>query len=204
MSIGHRFMGDELFEIVPRPWRQLAGPEKLPITDYARLLWMRQLHEQGHQRVVWLDADILMLDASFMPPHGDFMCRELWFFIDSKGQIRHFDAVNNCAMSFEAESPLLAWYLEACRVAPEAAPLPKLALGPDILRQRDLTHRLPRIDSIPTLSPFLIEAVQRDDERVLRGVRSLWRGAPAALHLAGSVADNEAMEILIDRLAAGF
>ena len=183
------FLGDEFFDIVPPVWRAEAGPEKLPATDYARLLWIRRHHQEGHDHVVWLDADILILNQQFRLPQDDFLCRELWIYEQAEGGYGGIPAVNNCAMGFRAGSPLLTWYIDACADAPRDGFLSKLALGPDLLKVRHRASPLPTISSIPTLSPLLIQALLRDDEELLRAFSKLWGAPIAGVHLCSSVGD---------------
>lgn len=212
-GIERRLIGDELFEPVPQEWRTAAGPEKLPVTDYARLLWIRRLLEEGYGQVIWLDADILMLDMDFVPPPGDFFCRELWVYRRKDGRDGAIDAVNNCAMGFTAGSPLLSWYLSVCADAVKDGPVTRLALGPDVLKRRHRSEPLPLTEAIPTLSPRLVYGILRNDEELLDTFRWEWPAPIAAAHLCSSLGDKGspgggllqagAMERLIDKLLAG-
>ena len=212
-GIERRFIGDELFDPVPPEWRAAAGPEKLPVTDYARLLWIRRLLDEGHDQIVWLDADILMLDPAFVPPPGDFFSRELWVYRLKDGRDAALDAVNNCAMGFTAQSPLLSWYLSACADAPEAGPVKRLALGPDMLKRRHRLEPLPLTEAIPTLSPRLVYGILRGDEALLDTFRWEWPAPIAAAHLCSSLGDKDspgggvlqgdAMDELIEKLQTG-
>ena len=63
----YRFIGDELFDQVP-DWymRKVAG--RMPIaSDLGRLLWIKNLLEQGEaDTVVWLDADVLVFAPALL------------------------------------------------------------------------------------------------------------------------------------------
>jgi hypothetical protein len=208
LGVERRLIGDELFEPVSAAWRTAAGPEKLPLTDYARLLWIRRLHDEGHRRVLWLDADILILEKNFALPVGDFVCRELWAFQTGE-QLHARSAVNNCAMAFTASSPLLNWHLDVCATAPSRGPLHRLALGPRLLTERRAITPLPLITTVPTLSPLLINAILHQNSALIAAFRSLWEAQIGAVHLyrsLGHTADGPALvdprsyDQLIDKL----
>ncbi len=208
----YRLIGDELFDRVPSDWRAAIGPEKLPVTDYARLLWIEHLLGQGYERVIWMDADILFLDMDFVPPPGDFFCREMWVFRRPDHHIGRLDALNNCAMGFAAGSGLLAWYLDACAKAPGPKPLHKLGLGPNLLKVRHRSSPMPCTDAIPTFSPLMIRAVMRGDLDLLKTYQREWAAPIAAVHLCSSLSNGQegtdaaAKQILdatLDKLQAG-
>lgn len=209
-GFGYRAIGDALFDHLPNDWLDRAGPEKLPRTDYARLLWIRALHAVGVCRPIWVDADILVLDADMEVPGQDFLCREQWFY-RRPGMIgalvRH--AVNNCMMGFGTGSALLDWYVDACTRAPDAGPLDRLALGPMMLTARHANDPLPMIDRVATLSPLWINALLGGNRTLTDAFRASWRTPIQAVHLCrslGHTADGPALvrphlyAALIDRL----
>ncbi len=202
-GITRRLIGDELFDLVSPDWRRMAGPEKLPLTDYARLLWMRHLHQEGHERVIWLDADILMLNMMIELPAVDFVCREFWFAPTEEGEPAHLAAINNCAMSFQQGSSLLSWYLEQCEEAPKGGPLKKLELGPYLLSGAHDASSMPCLLSIPTLSPYLIEAVLQENFEVLGYFRRTVPWPIDGVHLCSSVSDTTHMDAAVDKLQGG-
>ena len=211
-GVDYRLIGDELFDPVPAAWAAAAGPERLPLTDYARLLWIERLLAEGAGQVIWLDADILVVDPALAFPGGDFFCRELWLYRSSDDGLPHVrPSVNNCAMGFLKGSPLLDWYLTACRAAPDMAPLHRLALGPALLGARHAVAPLPLADSVLTLSPALMGALLGDNRGLLDGFRRLWDAPVGALHLCRSLGDTgdgpalvlpDVYDHLLDRLEA--
>lgn len=211
-GLERRLIGDELFDPVPASWRAAAGPEKLPLTDYARLLWIERLLGEGYERVIWLDADVLMLDMNFVPPPGDFFCREMWVYRRPDGRDGALDSINNCAMGFVSGSALLDWYRTACAEAPSEKPLSRLALGPDMLKRRHRASPLPWTEAIPTLSPLMIRGILRGDKELLETFLWEWKAPMAAAHLCSSLreppdgaepAQRSVMDAAIDRLQAG-
>src|SRR5690606_10192062 len=62
---GYEFVGDEIFGKVP-PWYLEKVADRRPVaTDYARLALLHEaLHEGRADRVIWLDADVLVFDPT--------------------------------------------------------------------------------------------------------------------------------------------
>lgn len=199
----YRFIGDELFDPIPQPARAACRGATLPLTDLGRLLWMRRLHEEGWDRVIWLDADVLVLDPT-LRIDGEGVGREAWISRAPGGGFRALPGVNNCAMSFAAGSPLLARYLAAALEAAEgltAAPHPR-ALGPDLLLRLHRAAPFPLIPDIAMLSPLVLGALDAGDPAPAAAHDAVWAGPVRAANLCGSLADHRAMARIVERLAA--
>jgi hypothetical protein len=194
-------LGDEFFDVVPLVWRKQAGREKLPVTDFARLLWMRNFHQEGFHRVIWVDADVLVLDQQMQARGGDLFCYEVWIVRDPDGHLAFRPSINNCFMAFEAQSPLLDWYLRTCESA--EGPLDRVALGPVLLETRAKSGPLPCHLSIPTFNPLLVEAFLEDDEEILRFFRDKWPYPIEGVHLTSSIALHGRMEEAIKKMEFG-
>src|SRR3712207_5158733 len=95
-GFGYRLLGDELFDILPAGVDLRSAPQGLAATDLARLLWCRRFLDEGFARVVWADADILVLSAgAFTLPDAPYLlCRELWTGLE-EGKVAYVWAVNN-------------------------------------------------------------------------------------------------------------
>lgn len=184
----YEMLGDELFDPLPEEWVAMAGPLALPRTDYARLLWIKRLHDKGHARVIWIDADVLVIDGRLSLPPEDFFCREDWIFAED-GDSRLFvrSGVNNCAMAFASGSPLLDWYLERCRLEPADGPLRRLALGPKMLSERHRAAALPLIGTVATISPWVMQGLLNADSRRIETFFSIWQAPVEAAHICRSL-----------------
>lgn len=187
----YRVLGDELFEPLPAQLTMLGPPPALPATDLARLLWCRRLLEEGWRRVIWLDADIFVIDpdAFRIGAEDEYrLCRELWTWSED-GLLHGRWAVSNCAMTFTHGQPFLARYIALCEEEARAAaqPLHRLALGPTLLTRIDREAPLPQIRTVATLSPLLIEAIRRGADALLNAFLVEWQAPVHAVHLCRSL-----------------
>ena len=63
-GVEYRFVDDSFFERCPAWYREKVHADKLLMSDLARLIVARELHDEGFERVVWVDADLLVVAAA--------------------------------------------------------------------------------------------------------------------------------------------
>lgn len=63
-GFAYRFLDDRFFERAPAWYRERAGHHPLPVSDLARLNVARELLDEGWERTVWVDADVLVFDPA--------------------------------------------------------------------------------------------------------------------------------------------
>lgn len=189
----YRFLDDALFDPVPAAFAARCGDERLPVTDYARLLHARRFLAD-YERVIWLDADILVLAPerfAIDPASPHLLCRELWTWKEEDGRRRGRWTVNNAAMAFSRSSRFLDFYIESCEAIVARAPPGRLSLGPALLAPLAALTALPLITSVPTVSPMLMADIVAGDPAGPRAHREAW-GAPVhAAHLCRSLLEGE-------------
>src|SRR4029079_13839139 len=56
----YEFVDDRLFDYAPAWVRERCGKQLLPITDVARMYLLRERLAHGWDRVIWVDADVLV------------------------------------------------------------------------------------------------------------------------------------------------
>lgn len=165
----YQFCGDELFEAVPPALcEKLAGRTPV-LADLARLLWLRQCHEAGHEWVLWLDADTLVLNPDWRPAPGVHtqFGDECWLQLGNQGRIDARYQPHNAFLLLNAASPVrdflifaiesLLTRVDAARVAPQFA-------GPKLLKA---LHNLVQFELEPAagaLSPLLQSALVEGGE----------------------------------------
>ena len=182
------FLHDELFDGLPKTFMEATETEKLPRTDLGRLRWMKRLHEDGWDRVIWLDADVFIFDQS-LDFDGDAVGREAWVSRGKSAQMRVLRKVNNCAMCFDAGSPHLERYLAAAEAkadAMEGTP-GRLSLGPDIMTDLHFEEPFPLHPDVAMFSPPVLRALASEGGLALRAHEAAWGGAPKAANLCGSI-----------------
>ena len=112
----YEFIDDRFFEYAPAWVRQHCGKQLLPITDVARMHLIRERLAHGWQRVIWIDADVLVfaperfaIDAA--APYS--LCHELWLRVNASGQIETQEKVNNAVMVLTRDQPMLDFWIFA-------------------------------------------------------------------------------------------
>lgn len=188
----YRFIGDELFDPVPDNLRQACRGVVLPLTDIGRLLWLQKLLDEGWDRVIWLDADILIFDPD-LRIEAEAVGREIWISKGLRDGFRAAESVNNCVLSMSARSPLLARLLEATLAEAatfSAAPHPR-TLGPDLFRRLHAAQPLPVAPDIAMASPPMIAGLAGGDTSALAAHHAVWKGPVRAANLCGSLIEDD-------------
>lgn len=188
----YRFLGDELFDPIPADVRLACRGVVLPLTDIGRLLWLQKLLDEGWDRVIWLDADILIFDPA-LRIEAEAVGREIWISKGLSEGFRAADSVNNCVLSMSAGSPLLPRLVSAtlAEVAGFDAPPYPRALGPDLFRRLHAAAPLPTTADIAMASPLMIRALATGDPGPLAAHRAIWDGPVRAANLCGSLIEDD-------------
>ncbi len=200
----YEFVDDRLFDYAP-PWvRQRCGAEILPVTDIARLYLMRERLRQGWERVVWIDADVLVfaperfvLDDRL--PYA--LCRELWLHESGPQALETSEWVNNAVIVMTPGQPLLDFWLfaaeEILRTHPPG-PVGKLIVGTHLLT--DLAKAMPLrvLNDVGLFSPPVIRDLARGGGPAARAWAQRFGHPIAAANLCASLQDREAGGARVD------
>jgi hypothetical protein len=84
----YRYYGDEILDVLPGWYRDRLDGRIVHQVNLARLHIARDLLANGAERVVWLDADVLVFDPEAFDldaPEGFAFCREVWLDNDRDG-----------------------------------------------------------------------------------------------------------------------
>jgi len=173
----YRFIGDELFDQVP-DWYMLKVAGRMPIaSDLGRLLWIKQLLDQGEaDTVVWLDADVLVFAPSLLTIEPVSSCvfgQELWIQKKAhkvaqkgseqpqsqKGTWQARKNVHNALAAFGKDCPVLPFLIEVIQrmmgrvdanfIAPQM-------MGPKLLSNLHNLADFELLPSVGALSPDVI------------------------------------------------
>lgn len=112
----YEFVDDRLFDYAPAWVRERCGRQLLPITDVARMYLLRERLGQGWNRVVWVDADVLVFAPERFALDGDApyaLCHELWLRVSAAGEIESQEKVNNAVMLVTRRQPMLDFWIFA-------------------------------------------------------------------------------------------
>jgi len=170
----YQFVGDELFELAPEWFRQKAGRFTTIITDLARLLCIRQCLSAGADRVLWVDADVVVFRPDSLKINPDLAyayAKEIWCWKDKQGGIQTSLKINNAACLFRGTAEGLAHlneYIDDCLAIVERTP----KIGDHtLIGTRRLTAmgfaRLPVLPGFGLLSPAIMNAILTGDHEVL-------------------------------------
>lgn len=209
----YRFIDDALFSVLTEVERRSCAAQPVVASDLARLRWCQRLLREGAERVVWCDADTLMLDGAelALPVSGCAFGRELW--LQGKPTApKLYRKIHNACMVFNQGDPVLDFYAySAMRLitnhAASSAPAqtesphteaPQITMVPQLAGPKFLTHlhnvvQFPVLEAAQVVSPLLAFALLRKapnqeaaGDQVLRCYRAAWRQPPAALNLCAS------------------
>jgi hypothetical protein len=214
----YRFLGDEIFELVPE-WYKAKTDGRLPIqADLARLLLLRDALDQGYERALWFDADCLVfapeaLDIDAVTDSCAFG-RELWVAPDAKGRLKTWRSLHNAACLFRRGDPVLPFLIRATeRVVAKADPshIAPQMVGPKLLTALDAMGGFGRMDRVAGFSPAVLDDLAAGEGPALTVLRAALAKdgmpTPAAANLCASLCEGpeaEArMEAAIGRLLAG-
>lgn len=157
------FVGDDFLQLAPDWYRAKAGGEICPVTDLCRLLLARQLLGRGHQRAIWIDADMLVFrpEGLQLPLREGFaFTHEVWIEADRSGQVAPSHRVNNSIALFARDNPQLDFFIDAClRIASAREKLSKLDVGTSFLSSLRGILPFPLVEGVATLSPMLMRDI---------------------------------------------
>ncbi|MCR9279776.1 MAG: hypothetical protein NXH85_17595 [Pseudomonadaceae bacterium] len=201
----YEFVDDALFEGLPQAVLDNTSRRLSARSDLARLRLMQARLDAGYDRVLWLDADILLFAPQrlSLPDEPFAVGRECWLTETEPGRVRCSRAVHNAALFFTQGNPLLPFYqhaAEALLVRHDGDMVPQLA-GPKFLTLLHNAIAFPVIESVGMLSPRLAYALLADEFAVIDAFRRRHPERLAGFNLCASLAgEMPPMKEIIDRL----
>jgi hypothetical protein len=179
-GFAYRLEHDECFERVPADLRRRFAAQPVVLSDLARLYWLREVLEDGCDRALWVDADVLVFRDFAPPTRGDYLGRETW--VQARdGRLRSYRKVHNAWLQFERESSFLPFYLDraVALLRRAEAPVVPQFIGPKLLT------------AWHNLVPFAVE------ERIGMAAPPVLRDLLAALRSPGAAtAGTQALRLL--------
>lgn len=206
----YRFLGDEIFDVLPTAYREkLLG--RAPIqADLARLLLIQiALNEGGYQRAMWLDADTLVFNSNgFSIDIGaetSAFGREIWVAPDKKGKLKAWRNVHNAICVFHKGDTVLPFLIATVeRIIGRAEP-EKIApqmVGPKLLSALDSLYGFKLVDRVGAFSPEVIADLASGGgaalEKLHAETRRLRLDPPVAANLCASLAKSDENDPVMD------
>ena len=200
----YQFFDDSFFDVLPDWYRQKLSGRGPILADLARLLHIKAALEAGADRVIWCDADTLIIDGSWQPStttHSRFG-EEHWLQRDKSGRLEIRRQPHNAFMIFLQASPVLNFLIHTiesmiARVDPDHI-APQM-VGPKLLKA---LHNLAHFDLEPeagAMSPLLLKAIRQSDTKVIEFFVERSGQVPKCLNLCASLIDEIDLDIHIIR-----
>lgn len=182
---------DDRFLDLPPSWvRERCGRNLYAVTDVARLIWAQDVLSGDRQRVIWVDADVVVFDPVGLARHVEAarehgFARELFLHVSGCRTDPRW-GLNNALMVFDRHAPVLADYLQMCLERLEGCrdgEVPRTAMGPALLQQLDVAGCLHRIEGVGLFTPAMLEPFAAGRDALMRKYLSHCPVPPAAANL---------------------
>lgn len=167
----YRFIGDELFELLPEWFANAYAGRMLPLTDLGRLKAAAKYLQEGFTRTVWIDADVLIFDPDNFSVDTEFgfaFCRELW--LEKRwGATVADNRINNCVSVYEQGNAFLDFYLYAAQALAraKAQDLTDWDIGTNLLSTLGRTLPLPLLGNVGMFSAQIVRSLASEDDKLL-------------------------------------
>jgi len=211
----YRFVDDALLDLVPDWYREKAGATLPIVTDLARLRLIQALLADGHERAIWLDADVLVFDPKdfeIEATASHAFGREIWVQSAGGTRLRTYRNVHNAISVFVTGNSFLDFYADACEAVVRRH---KPGMAPQIVGTKLLTafHNLvgfALVDDVGMLSPLVLRDVAAGGgaalERLCAETPGRIRAANLCASLVGRTVDGVAvtadlLDLSCDRLS---
>lgn len=190
------FLGDEFLEMAPVWARQRCAQNIYALTDVCRLVWLRRKLDDGYERVIWADADLLVFDPSRLKLRTDLeaaVAHEIFVHATHESKIECVEGKNNSLMAFSASGNFLDDYLGESLKRLEAirdTAVPRTAIGPDLVRELCASHPHDTLLEIALFTPAQMQEIANGGGPLIKA--GLRQGAkrPAAANLCHFVRDS--------------
>jgi len=191
----YRFVGDEIFERVPRWYRDKVGA-RLPVaTDYGRLVLIQEALREGFHEVLWFDADTLVFDSS-LRIRFDGTCafgQEIWVQASNDGFTAHRN-VHNAFVAFRQNCvvlPFLMQTMESLIRRVDSTHIAPQFVGPKLLTALHSLCDFPLVPEVGALSPAVVSDIVAGKGPALDLMRRKSDVKPKAVNLCASLIDPQ-------------
>ena len=197
----YRFIDDEMFGYAPDWYRKKVRDNVQLVSDLSRLNLAKKFLKEGYERVIWMDADLLIFDPevfSISTKEGVHFCREIWTDVDLEGNIIHQKNINNSVSVFHKNNVFLDFYIDAClKLVDSKEKIPPVVVGTTFLTGLRKIYPFSVITNVGIISPALTYDLITGNDEFLKKYRE-WHGAPVyAANLCGSMKDHTFKDLRI-------
>lgn len=204
----YRWLGDELFTVVPERLLEKTRRQLVVATDLARLIVLEGALAEGYQQVIWADADVFVIEPGrFELPQAEALFgREVWIARDAAGALKVYRKIHNAFMAFSAGNSVLPFYRFSAerilnRYDPAASRMVAQLIGPKLLTLLHNAIGFDVLESAGVLCPLVARDLLDGGGRALDRFTTVSQVPPMALNLCGSsVRGGEIGDAEMDRL----
>ncbi len=208
----YRWFGDELFDRLPEHLRCKLTDQPVVASDLARLIVLEEALAEGFDRAVWVDADVLVLDADrlVLPAAQALFGREAWVQEGADDRLKVYRKIHNAFMAFAANEPVLPFYRFSAerilsRYDSAAGPMVPQLIGPKLITLLHNAIGFEVLEAAGMLSPIVARDLLAGSGAGLERFLAAHAVPPQALNLCGSSVQSGAlsdleMTRLVDRL----
>ena len=162
----YRFIGDELFDLLPNELLVKTHQQRVICSDLARLHILQNELDNGYEMVVWLDADFLIFNAAefIIPKRPYAVGREIWVQHDKHGKLKVYKKVHNAFLLFQKNNSFLDFYTDTAMrlLRLNTGSMPPQFIGPKLLTALHNVAILPVMETAGMLSPMVIKDIIHD------------------------------------------
>jgi len=202
---------DSSFALCGADYLKRVGRNMRSITNLSRLELVRDAHQRGYDRAIWLDADVLVFHPELFTidvVERYAFAREVWISRDREGRSHATPGVNNCAFVCIRGEPDLDFLIQATRHVAMHRPISSnYQVGGDLIKGLRNSLAFATLDDVGMFSPFVVKALADDDEELVAR-QAIEHGTPVfAANLCGAsnyetTLSEPLTERAIDRLLA--
>ena len=192
----YALIGDEIFSIIPEWYWQKSCHQKVIATDLGRLLLAKQFLQEGYDRAIWFDADVLIFAPELLtiPITQEYAFgKEVWIQYKNK-QLKAYPKVHNAVCIFCQGNSFLDFYIHACqRIINNfqgTQMVPQL-VGPKFLSVLHNTIQLPLIEEVAMFSPLVLQDILNGGGEALKLHQKTQNCPIYAANLSSSLAGKE-------------
>ncbi|WP_414567458.1 hypothetical protein [Nostoc sp. CCY 9925] len=169
---------DNFFDYVPDWYIEKAQGKINVIADLARLEIARKFLEQGYEKTIWMDADIVVFDPEKLTidtTENYLLCREVW--LDTadninlgEGPLFCISKATNSLVYFEQNNSFLDFYIYACKsiMKNQTGRLSRLAVSTTFLTNLDEIMELPVFPNMGLFSPILMHGLMEEEKSIIQ------------------------------------
>jgi hypothetical protein len=203
------WLDDSMLQMLPEILQLKTARQPVVAADLGRLRALQRGLDEGFDRVVWIDADTLIIDPErlALPDDDHLFGREIWIQYVARGnekilpgalspdRLRVYDKIHNAFMCFSQGNPFLDFYSYAAErlVSAHQGPMVSQFVGPKFLATLNNLLNLPVLEEAAVLCPLVARDLLADQDNgaALQLFRRHSLRAPAALNLCGSLVSNK-------------